>query len=80
MWDIEPDTRRDIAVTPRSIVRDVLDEVRPGSIILLHVWYPSRASSLAALPVVIDSLHERGYRVTTIGEMLGARVDRSASR
>jgi peptidoglycan/xylan/chitin deacetylase (PgdA/CDA1 family) len=77
-WDIEPDSYPDVAATADGIVRHVLDRVQPGSIILLHPWYPSRATSLAAVPVLIDSLQARGYRVTTVRDLLsGARSTRA---
>jgi peptidoglycan/xylan/chitin deacetylase (PgdA/CDA1 family) len=71
-WDVEPDSYAEVAATSDGIVRHVLDRVRPGSIILLHVWYPSRATSLAAVAALVDSLHGRGYRVTTVRELLGS--------
>ena len=72
MWSIEPDSYRDVAETPAGIVRHVLDRVRPGSIIILHPWYPSRRSSREAIGPLVDSLHARGYRVETVGALLGA--------
>lgn len=74
MWSIEPDSYRDVAATPEGIVRHVLDRVRPGSIILLHPWYASRATSRAAIGPLVDSLHARGYRVETVGTLLGAPI------
>jgi peptidoglycan/xylan/chitin deacetylase (PgdA/CDA1 family) len=71
MWDVEPDSHADVAATPAWIVSHVLARVRPGSIVLLHVWYPSRATSLAAVPLLLDSLRARGWRVTTVGGLLG---------
>jgi peptidoglycan/xylan/chitin deacetylase (PgdA/CDA1 family) len=72
-WDVEPDSYAEVAATPEGIVRHVLERVRPGSIILLHPWYPSRATSLAALPMMIDSLRARGYRFTTVGDLRDRR-------
>lgn len=72
MWSIEPDSYGDVAATSRGIVRHVLDRVRPGSIILLHPWYPSRRTSRDAIGPLVDSLHARGYRVETVGTLLGA--------
>jgi len=69
-WDVEPDSYPEVAATPEGIVAHVLERVRPGSIILLHPWYSSRATSLAAVPALVDSLQARGYRVTTVGELL----------
>jgi len=75
-WDIEPDSHADVAASAHGIVAHVLARVRPGSIILLHPWYRSRATSLAAVPALVDSLHARGYRVVTVGELL-AHGDRA---
>ena len=47
------------------------ERVRPGSIVLLHVWYRSRATSRAAVPLIVDRLHADGYRFVTVGELLG---------
>ena len=72
-WDVEPDSYADVAATPEGIVRHVLDRVRPGSIVLLHIWAPSRATSLAAVAPIVDSLQARGYTVGTVGELLARR-------
>ena len=69
-WDIEPDSYPDVAATPEGIVRHTLDRVQPGSIILLHVWYPSRRTSLAAVGPLVDSLQARGYSVGPVRDLL----------
>jgi peptidoglycan-N-acetylglucosamine deacetylase len=74
MWDVEPDSYPDVAATPEGIVRHVLGRVRPGSIIILHIWYPSRRTSLLAVGPLIDSLHARGYAVGSVGELLGSNA------
>src|SRR5688500_8127105 len=73
MWDVEPDSYPGVAATAEGIVTHVLERVRPGSIIILHPWYPSRRTSLAAVGPLVDSLQARGYRVTTVGELLALR-------
>jgi peptidoglycan/xylan/chitin deacetylase (PgdA/CDA1 family) len=70
--DIEPDSYPAVAATRDGIVHHVLEYVRPGSIILLHIWYPSRATSLAAVGPLIDSLHARGYDVGTVRDLLAS--------
>jgi peptidoglycan/xylan/chitin deacetylase (PgdA/CDA1 family) len=70
MWSIEPDSYADVAATADGIVRHVLDRVHPGSIILLHAWYPSRRTSRAAIGPLVDSLHARGYLVVPVGSLL----------
>lgn len=70
-WDIEPDSYADVASSSESIVRHTLERVRPGSIILLHPWYPSRGTSLGAIGPLIDSLQARGYRVGAVRDLIG---------
>lgn len=74
-WSIEPDSYPEVAETADGIVAHVLERVRPGSIILLHPWYESRRTSREAIGPLIDSLHARGYRVETVGTLLGAPGD-----
>ena len=69
-WDVEPDSYADVAATPEGIVRHTLDRVRPGSIILLHPWYRSRATSLAAVGPLVDSLRARGYAVGPVRDLV----------
>jgi peptidoglycan/xylan/chitin deacetylase (PgdA/CDA1 family) len=69
-WDVEPDSYSDVAATSDGIVRHVMERVRPGSIIILHPWYASRATSLAAIGPLIDSLQARGYRVVPVRDLL----------
>ena len=77
MWDVEPDSYPEVAATAEGIVAHVLERVRPGSIILLHPWYPGRRTSLAAVAPIVDSLQARGYRVTTVNELLAHRARNS---
>jgi len=70
MWDVEPDSYPNVAATSDGIVRHVLERVQPGSIILLHPWYPTRTTSFAAVAPLVDSLHARGYEVVPVRELL----------
>lgn len=70
-WDLEPDSYPEFAASSDGIVRHVLDRVRPGSIILLHVWFPARRTSLEAVGPLVDSLQARGYQVGTVRDLLG---------
>jgi len=73
-WSVAPESA---PYEADVIVERVLDQVRPGSIILLHVMYESRAESRAALPGIIDGLRARGYRFVTLSELLGAGAARA---
>ncbi len=70
MWDIEPETYPEIADSAQAIADHVLARVKPGSIVLLHVMYKSRQASRDALPLIIDGLREKGYRLVTLSELL----------
>jgi chitin deacetylase len=69
-WDIEPDSFAEVAAEPAGIAGHVRDRARPGSIILLHVMYPGRRTSMDAVPGIIRALNERGYRFATVSELL----------
>jgi len=70
MWNLEPDSIAAIADDPRAMARQVADHVRPGSIVLLHVWSRERATSRAALPLILEALTDKGYRMVTVSELL----------
>jgi peptidoglycan/xylan/chitin deacetylase (PgdA/CDA1 family) len=78
-WSIEPDSYAVVAASSNAIVRHVLDRVHPGSIVLLHAWYPSRRTSREAIAPLVDSLHARGYAVTTVGALLSAADGHAAA-
>lgn len=52
------------------MVEHVVDNIVPGSIILLHVMYKSRTESLEAVEGIITSLKEQGYTFVTVSELL----------
>jgi peptidoglycan/xylan/chitin deacetylase (PgdA/CDA1 family) len=54
----------------RRIVYTALSGVRPGAIILFHDGGGNRRQTVAALPRIIERLHERGYRLVTIPQLL----------
>jgi peptidoglycan/xylan/chitin deacetylase (PgdA/CDA1 family) len=68
--DLEPDSDPRNARDAERIVDYVSKNVRPGSIILLHVEVPSRAAGREALPRLIGTLHAAGYRFVTVSDLL----------
>lgn len=72
MWDVAPESTPEVGASPERIVAFVLERVRPGSIVLLHPFFEARRPTLQALPVLIDSLHARGYRLVTVSELMAA--------
>ena len=70
LWDIEPDSYPGIARDASRLVDHVLARVRPGSIILLHLEGPTRASGRAALPRLIGALRAAGYEFVTVSQLM----------
>jgi len=70
MWNLEPDSIAAIADDPQAMAKYVADNVRPGSIVLLHVWPNGRSATRAALPLILGVLADKGYRVVTVSELL----------
>jgi peptidoglycan/xylan/chitin deacetylase (PgdA/CDA1 family) len=71
-WDVGPEGDREVAADRERIAAYVLERVQPGSIVLLHAMYRSRAESRAALPAIIQGLKARGYRLVTLSTLLSS--------
>jgi peptidoglycan/xylan/chitin deacetylase (PgdA/CDA1 family) len=62
-WSVDP---RDFkGPSPDEIQRRVMDEVKPGSVILLHDGGGIRSNTVAALPGLITQLRAAGYNFRT---------------
>jgi peptidoglycan/xylan/chitin deacetylase (PgdA/CDA1 family) len=71
-WDVDPadwSTPGSAAVYSR-----VVDAAQPGSIILMHDGGGDRSGTLAALPLIIDTLRARGYSFATVTGLLGQQM------
>jgi chitin deacetylase len=55
------------------IARRILSQASPGGIALMHDGGGNRSQTVAALPVIIRGLKERGYRFVTIPELMQRR-------
>jgi peptidoglycan-N-acetylglucosamine deacetylase len=69
-WDVEPDSDPEIARDSARIVEHVLENVRPGSIVLLHVMTRHYEPSRSAVPEIVRGLKARGYELVTVSELL----------
>jgi len=63
-------------IAPDKIVKNVLGKVENGSIILLHdgdrlIRGANRRNIVKALPLIIESLQEKGYQFVTVPQLLG---------
>jgi len=70
MWDIEPESLAHIAADSEKIVNHVVENVKPGSIILLHVMYESRKETLNSIEGIVTALTAQGYIFKTVSELL----------
>ena len=66
-WSLEPDSKY---TNVEGIVNEVISNIKPGSIVLMHVMTRERDISRQALPVLIDDLLAKGYRFVTVNEYL----------
>lgn len=67
LWSIDP---RDWAQPPvGQVVNNVMQNVKPGRIILMHdgQW---PLPTPEAVGIIIDRLHEQGYQIVTVGQLL----------
>ena len=58
---------------PEVIASNVLDNVHPGAIILMHDgadWDGDRTNTIAALRQIIPALQKQGYEFVTVPELL----------
>ncbi len=73
MWDVEPDSYPEVAASASGIAEHTADHVRPGSIVLLHGMYQSRATTRQAVVPLVERLRGRGYRFVTVSRLLAQR-------
>jgi peptidoglycan/xylan/chitin deacetylase (PgdA/CDA1 family) len=82
-WDLDSTDWSD--ATADQVVRSVLDNAHPGAIILMHDGglgggNPDRSITIAALPRIIDGLHEQGYALVTVPDLTGAPAEHGGKR
>lgn len=71
MWDVGDPPDRD----PRIYAEKIIGQVRPGSIVLIHPMYPANSTERAALPLILDGLTRRGFRMVTVSELLSGAAE-----
>lgn len=66
MWNIEPDTYYS---TTSEKVKYVKDNIKPGSIILIHPMYDQTGAELQTIEGILQELTNEGYRFVTVNEL-----------
>jgi peptidoglycan/xylan/chitin deacetylase (PgdA/CDA1 family) len=63
----------DVHITKEQLIKYVVDNARPGSIVVMHInrrgWHTAQA-----LPAIIDGLRLRGFTLVTVSELLARQV------
>jgi peptidoglycan/xylan/chitin deacetylase (PgdA/CDA1 family) len=59
-----------------AVARQVLDGVRPGSVVVLHCTRSAAPVTERAVRQVVPALRERGYRFVRVSELIGASAGR----
>ncbi len=68
LWDVAPD---DWALREAdAIARDVVADVQPGSVVLLHDGGGDRSPTVGSLAPIIEGLLERGYEFVRVDDMI----------
>lgn len=67
-WDVAD--QADLFPEPAAYAKDIVDRVRPGSIILIHAMYRSNTTAREALPIILAELRNRGYDIVTVSELM----------
>jgi len=65
VWSADPSDYRRPPVG--TLVARVLSQVHPGVIVLMHDGGGDRSNTIAALPIIIDTLRAQGYTFETLG-------------
>jgi peptidoglycan/xylan/chitin deacetylase (PgdA/CDA1 family) len=70
LWNLEPDSYDEISSDSNKITQHVIENVEPGSIILLHVMYDQREESRKSVRGIVTKLKEQGYSFKTVSQLL----------
>jgi peptidoglycan/xylan/chitin deacetylase (PgdA/CDA1 family) len=76
-WDVV--SGDPFATAWQPIVHAVLSQVRPGSIVVMHVTEANAPFTDEALPPILDGLAAKGLRPVTLSDLLGADPPVSAT-
>ena len=71
LWDIDT---RDWAHTPaEDIAKNVIEHIKPGSIILMHDYIGSNSPTCEAMNIFIPKLIKMGYKFVVISELIDTK-------
>ena len=81
LWSVASDDATPLweGIPPDRVIANVVERAKPGGIVLLHDGLPW-SNAARALPSLIERLHEDGYELVTLGELLDDEGDARAGR
>ncbi|MEV0255128.1 polysaccharide deacetylase family protein [Streptomyces sp. NPDC050732] len=68
-WDVVSGDA--FATDPAAVARQVLDGVRPGSVVVMHCTRSAAPATERALRTIVPELRERGFRFVRVSEQIG---------
>lgn len=68
LWSLDPKDYQES--NPEIIAQRILENIKPGAIILLHDGGGDRTATINATEIVIHKLQAQGYRFLTVSELL----------
>ncbi|WP_447040652.1 polysaccharide deacetylase family protein [Streptomyces sp. DSM 118878] len=74
-WDVVSGDA--FATDAAAVARQVLDGVRPGSVVVMHCTRSAAPATERALRTIVPELRERGYRFVRVSEQIGSVRPRS---
>ena len=74
-WDVESETYLSRDASAKEHAEYILDNVKSGSIILLHPMYEPK-KVMSALEIAVPELRKKGYAFVTVSELYDQRGDK----
>lgn len=65
------------ATDPDAVARQVLDGVRPGSVVVLHCTRSAAPATERAVRVIVPELRRKGFRFVKVSQLIGATAVRN---
>ncbi|MFG2520025.1 polysaccharide deacetylase family protein [Streptomyces sp. NPDC048527] len=73
-WDVVSGDA--FATDSDAVAQQVLDGVRPGSVVIMHCTRSAAPATERAVRAVVPKLRERGYRFVRVSELIGSTAGR----
>lgn len=79
MWSVDSGDSQPRRPSVETIVKNVMSQVQPGGIVLMHDGGGNHENTAKAVPIIIAKLRAEGYKMVTTTELLEAGVAAAAT-